>query len=613
MELNRTTRMAHNKRYHLPQARRYRIKISTLIFFLTFIVRLLFILETVNIPAFRTPNPGMDIDLHWQAARLLVEGATTDEPYFELMMPSTPLHQYWLAFWQLVLGDSLVIHRLLNALLASISAVLLFWLIDLLVGSRPVAYICLFVWAALPSLIYFDSTLHKSALEILALMALLYIVLGKSKSTHKYYYPLKGLVVGILLAILLFLQTNTFLYSIVILTYIALDTRLSKKEKAQALISAILVFSATVLVFQMRNKIFDSKYPWFLPQKGIHFRIGFHKGAHGAYHQVRDIQPWPYGHVFQSRLYAEARTKTFMTPDQADRFFIKEGLDFIISNPYESLNLIITKVLLFFNDYEIKGIDDLYYLKTQSTTLALTPLGLGILVLFAGLGIVRLLSLKEYRILFLFGGLLAAMLTSNVLSFVTWRYRLHNVVPLMLLTAYGINSFQTQNSELFRLKRSFRSKLFRYTYSVLIPLAICGWVAYRPVLEDYRKGFFRRATSNDILSQNAENLLSRLEKLESSTSQSMRISIQKALLFNKLHRHSKAYRLLRLAHERGLYHPYVTHKYLTYLLWLGKYDEAIKLLRDVKVTKPGLIPKIVRFLKGAEKSAYQVFIAPNIG
>lgn len=67
-----------------------RLKVSALIFFLAFVIRLLFILETMNIPAFRTPNPGMDIDIHWQAARLIVQGATTSEPYFELMMPSTP-------------------------------------------------------------------------------------------------------------------------------------------------------------------------------------------------------------------------------------------------------------------------------------------------------------------------------------------------------------------------------------------------------------------------------------------------------------------------------------------------------------------------------------------
>ena len=99
---------------------RKKLILSAVILLFTFAVRLLFILETKDLPAFRTPNPGMDIDLHWQAAGLILNGATTDEPYFELMMPSTPFYPYWLAFWRLVLGNSLLIHRIINAFLASV-------------------------------------------------------------------------------------------------------------------------------------------------------------------------------------------------------------------------------------------------------------------------------------------------------------------------------------------------------------------------------------------------------------------------------------------------------------------------------------------------------------
>lgn len=287
---------------------------SALIFLVTFVIRLLFILETMDIPAFRTPNPGMDIALHWQAAQLILEGATTDEPYFEIMMPSTPLHQYWLAFWQLLLGEQMLLFRLFHAVLGSITAVLVFWLVDTLVKSRPISYLCAFIWAALPSLIYFDSTLHKSVLEILALIVLIYTVLDKFKTRYKIYFPLKGLVIGVLLMSLLLLQGSTFLYCIIIFVYVTLDKQCTKKARIRTLIPAIIIFLGTFSVYQYRTEIWDSKYPWFLPQKGIHFRIGFHEGASGAYHQLKGIKPWPYGHVFHSRLYAEARDKKANDP-----------------------------------------------------------------------------------------------------------------------------------------------------------------------------------------------------------------------------------------------------------------------------------------------------------
>lgn len=513
----------------------------------------------------------------------------------------------------MILGDSLIAHRLLNALIASISAVLMFWLMVRIVGSRLIALICSIAWAALPSLIYFDSTLHKSALEIFALLLLIDALLAKPGSASSLYRIGKGIVIGILLAILLLLQTNTFLYCIIIVAFIALDRGMPRRERLRVLISALLIFTSTFMLYQLRGDLFKSKYPWFLPQKGIHFRIGFHEGAHGAYHELGDIKPWPYGHVFQSRLYAEARAKKSMTPAEADRFFIDEGLDFIFNNPGESLKIIATKIGLFFNNYEIKGIDDLYYLKTQSKTLAYTPLGLGVLVLCAGLGVIRLINLREYRVLFLLVGFLAVMLASNVLSFVTWRYRLHNVVPLMLLASLGLQYLQAQTSEFLKSDKPFNSKLLRYCYSVLLPLAICGWIAYRPVLEDYRQGFFKRAADNDKLSRSAEKLLSRLADLERSGSQGPEIIVQKALILNRLHRHTNSYRLLKTVHDEGFSHPFVTSKYLVYLLWLGKYDEAVQLLRDVKSRRAAFLPQIVRFLRGPERSAYLVFIKPHIG
>lgn len=302
-----------------------------------------------------------------------------------------------------------------------------------------------------------------------------------------------------------------------------------------------------------------------------------------------------------------------MTPKEADRFFMDEGLAFIVNNPRETIKLAFRKVLLFFNNYEIKGIDDLYYLRTQSTILALNPLGLGVLVLFAGLGIMRLIALKEQRILFLFGGLLAVMMASNVLGFVSWRYRLHNTVPLLIFAAYGFQSFKIRTLELVRSGRPFRHRLARYAYSILLPLSICGWVAYRPVLENHKKGFLKRASINDKLSRNAEKLQERLARLETGTARNPRLLIEKALLLNKLHRHSESYRILKSLHEGGTYdQPDATYKYLVYLLWLGKYDRAIDLLREVKSKRPKFIRRIERSLKGAEKGAYRVFIEPKI-
>ena len=140
-------------------------------------------------------------------------------------------------------------------------------------------------------------------------MTLLFLILGPPQPGYKLRYWLKGLLIGALLSALLLLQGNTFLYCLVFFSYIATDNRFIKRERAQILLLAISIFCVTLLGFEFRNTIWNSKYPWFLPQKGIH----------------------------------------------------------------------------------------LYYLKTQSKTLGFNPLGLGILVIFSGLGVFGLVQALVQR------------------------------------------------------------------------------------------------------------------------------------------------------------------------------------------------------------------------
>jgi hypothetical protein len=266
----------------------------------------------------------------------------------------------------------------------------------------------------------------------------------------------------------------------------------------------------------------------------------------------------------------------------------------------------------FFNNYEVKGIDDLYYLKTQSFILAVTPCGLGLFVVFAGLGIVRLIHMKEYRQGFLICGVLGCILVSNIVTFVTWRYRLLNIVPLSLLAAHGLRFLHEKTRELFTFHRPVMTRIGTYGISVIFPLALCAWIAYSPVMEGEKKGFFMRSSTNDRLSMRAEKRLLQLEELESIQTDTAWVTWEKAFVLSSLQRHSEAYRLLNHLHEKGGSHPYGTYKYVVYLLWLGDYGQAIQLLKDISSQNPGLIPAVTRQLRGVEKEAYLLFVAPKL-
>ncbi len=81
---------------HLGQVRpfsqtthRFHLAAASLIFLLALSLRLGFIWQTHDIPEFRTPTPGLDIDVHWQAAREL-RRLDREVPNFALKMASAP-------------------------------------------------------------------------------------------------------------------------------------------------------------------------------------------------------------------------------------------------------------------------------------------------------------------------------------------------------------------------------------------------------------------------------------------------------------------------------------------------------------------------------------------
>lgn len=596
--------------------RSHRPWVCAFLFIFIFGIRFLFILETKDIPVFRTPTPGMDIDLQWQGARLLVEGADTREPYFELMICSTPLLQYWHAFWQLMIGDNMIHYRILNAVLSSLTAVLLFCLIARLTDSHTTGVVSILLWALLPSLIYFDTTLHKSVLEIFCLCILLNIVLARYGIFERLKPAMKGVMAGGLLSALALLQMNTFLYFLVVVFYFGLAKYFDARKKLVLVISTCLIFFSILTANHYLNQSIKNEYPWFLPTKGVHFHIGFNRGANGMYHSLEGIPSWPYGHTFYARMVAEVEEKKVLTPMEADRYFINKSLQFISDNPVKTAQLLLVKTCLFFNNHEIKSVDDLSYLKQHSKILLFTPVGLGILATFSGLGIIYLIQHKKFGVLFFVGGMLIAMLASNLLSFVTWRYRLNNTVPLTIFAAFGLIHFKNETKKLvFESPKKFGSCAFKFLCVVILPVLICSVITYYPIMGTLKKKHYRRAAANANLSIKAEKMIKRLYSLERSGGKNINHLVKKALLLNKLHRHSHAFKLLKIIHDNPfnpVHSPEATYKYVVYLMWLGEYDAAAEVLYNVSRKQPDLYKKIRPKFQRVEEKVYTLFIEPKI-
>jgi len=603
-----SSRFPDSPRYALCSHRKYVAPLLVFIFLFTLGLRFAFIAESESIPVIRTPTPGMDIDLHWQAAHLLNEGATMDAPCFELMLCSTPLHQFWHAFWLPLLGDSMRAHRMLNACLGAINALMLFSLIYRLKSSLKIAFACTIAWAMLPSLIYFDSTLHKSTLEIFVLLLLLLLLLKGARLSNTLACCLHGALLGLLSIMLILLQGNSFLYILVVLAFVLFATEIPLGKRLLTGAAATLLFLVLLSIYSFLRPADSSRYSWFLPQKGVHFCIGLQENGDGTYQALEKIKPWPHGHLFQGRLGAEVAVDKPLSWSEADRYYMDRGLRFIVDHPGRTMELALAKALLFFNNYEVKGVDDLNYLETRSRILGASPMGLGIILIFAGLGTIRLFQLKAYRLCFLLLGFLLAILIGNCLGFVSSRYRLHGVVPLTILSAFGIEYLMNTTKDLFSSTLPKTQRLRCCLQGIVLPVSLLVWFAYHPVLQDKAQNFQKQAAINNKLSIEAEKLQHRLADLEKNPSDEQEYVEEKVHLLVSLHRHTQAFNLLENIHQDSIYSAFMLRNHLTYLIWLGEYGLAGDLLKRVPQSRSRLIAQAVKGLGEPERAAYTRFV-----
>jgi hypothetical protein len=555
----------------------------------------------------------MDISVHWQAAKAINDRASTDSPHFELMLPSAPLLVHWLAFWQRLLGDeSVTPHRILNALLGALNAALVYLVLCILLGgSSPVAISASLVWAGLPSLIFFDTALHKSVISVLILLTLLLLILRRTQLHSPAALACEGTGLGLLLSLLFLCQLNTFLFVVAVVPVLVFDSKATGYQRAWRALPVVIVLLMIFLTFQFRKEVFHQKFPWYLPQKGIHLRIGNQAAATEGYSAYKEIADFPFGHVFQARLYAETVLERRLSPWEADQLLTDEAIQFTKENPLQALDISAKKLLGFFNNFEQKGVNSLYQIKIYSKILRHDPLGLGILVLFSGLGVIRLLVRKEYRLLYLLLALLSSVLISNLMAFMTWRYRLLALVPLVLLAGLGASLLC---EVLSTVRTTGRTRLPSALVAAMLgSLLACGWLAFRPEPKQVREAQIEVARRNEIASAVAERRLARLGDFDAAE-RPREAQLRRAALLFGVHRFTEAFNLFASA---DACRPPVVKKsvcgdYLRLLIWLGDYQTVTEILNALSSHDSQSYGNAVESLTKLEGKVLRLFIHPRV-
>jgi tetratricopeptide (TPR) repeat protein len=340
-----------------------------------------------------------------------------------------PLYPYFLGSIYRVAGRSLIIVRVVQALIGSCSCVLAGLAARRLFSARTgvVADLMLALYA--PA-IFFDGLLQKSVLDVFFVCLALWLIAEITTRS----WPLAWLALGLTLGCLSLTRENALVFIAVILGWGAL------RFGMRTALVCMLGVAAMLLPVALRNSMVGGGFYLTTSQFGPNFFIGNHPGADGTYQSLRYGRGSPEYERQDAAEMAEQALHRSLTPAEVSSYWTDRALSFIASNPGAWFKLMARKVALLVNATEMVDTEDQATYSEGSVVLRLLGpvMHFGLLVPLSFIGILMTWGNRSrFRILF---ALVIAYSGSVLLFYVFARYRYPLVPILILFAAAGITA-----------------------------------------------------------------------------------------------------------------------------------------------------------------------------
>ena len=347
------------------------------------------------------------------------------EPFWQ-----PPLYIYLLAFVCWLLPTSYFVGiRLLHASLGALTCALIYLVARHAFGER-IARIAGIATAACGSFIYFEGELLAVPVEIVLNLLLLHRLIIALTHGHRRDWLLSGLLVGLSALT----RPNILLFAAIFCIWVLWRKRSAWSQLALFIGTALLV----ILPVSWRNWTTEPDPVLISANGGINFYIG----NNADYHRTVSLHP---GMAWE-KMVMEPVYAGHTTAAAKSDFFLRKGLTYIATEPFEWLELLAHKAYHFWSGPELKRNQDIYYARQHSWILSLLlwdwylsfPFGLiGPLSL---LGLV--LSLRERDPVVALLRLYALCYTTSVLLFFpAARYRMPLLPVLIVFAAFALWCF----------------------------------------------------------------------------------------------------------------------------------------------------------------------------
>jgi tetratricopeptide (TPR) repeat protein len=393
------------------------------IFILSFILRLIYLLQIKSSPHFYLPT--MDPLYHDLWAQSIARGNWIgDQVFFR-----APFYPYFLGILYKLFGHNYFIPRLFQHLIGSFSVILIYFLSRKLFNRR-VACLSAFFAAIYGIFIYYEDELLLDFLLVFFGVLLILLLHRAEENPKNSRFFAAGLVSG-LFAIT---RPNILIFIPFVLLWIFLLLKFDLRKKLVCSLFFLLGLILLILPVTLRNCLVGKDFVLISSQGGINFYLGNNPEADGT---SAFLPPYGDDWEYQDAAYEVQKViHKLPRPSEVSDYYFKKGIDFIIQSPAEFLSLFIKKVYLFWNSFEISNNQDIYFFRRYSSLIRILPLGFWLIGPLSLVGIA--LCLKEWKKYFLLLSFILSYSFSVMLFFINSRFRLPVLPFLVILSSFAI-------------------------------------------------------------------------------------------------------------------------------------------------------------------------------
>ncbi len=345
-----------------------------------------------------------------------------------------PLYPYFLAAVSTVFGSGAEALRIVQAVLGAASCVLVAHAGRRFFSDR--AGLAAGVLLALyPPALFFDGLVQKASLGLFLLSSLL-ALLGELPRRSGRLWPVAA---GAVLGLLALTRENALILVPVLVAWLSLEPR-QRTRRERGLRAALFVAGLALLLVPvgLRNLAVGGRFLVTTAQLGPNFYIGNNPAANGRYRPLVLGRQDARVERRDATELAEANLGLALDPGEVSRYWLREALSYVASDPGGWTALLLKKAFLVVHKREVVDTEAIEVYREESRLLDV----LSALLHFGVLGPLALFgvwaSRGEARRLWVLYAVAAAVAASLVAFYVVARYRFQLVPVAVLFAGAGL-------------------------------------------------------------------------------------------------------------------------------------------------------------------------------